>query len=103
MKSKLISAIQKEYEDRLIDELQESKIVKTSISVDRKDLNFVDSVAEHFDTTRTDIVAHVIHSAIDDFIQNLPQKSIEAVLEIAAKKDADWEGTRTSVLSGKSK
>jgi hypothetical protein len=94
---KLVSTVLTEYENRLLDELKESKIVKTSISVDKKDLCFIDSVAEHFDTTRTDIVAHIIHSSITDFIEELPIDSLKGVLALAIKKDPTWKSVLTTV------
>jgi hypothetical protein len=99
MNSKLISKIKSEYEQRILDELREAKVTKTSVAVESRDLSFLDSVAELYGTSRSDIFMSVLHASIEDFVENLPKDELNLVLDNAAKKDPSWESFRDLVKS----
>jgi hypothetical protein len=99
MNSKLISKIKSEHEQRILDELKEAKVTKTSVAVESRDLSFLDAVSEYYGTSRTDIFTHVLHASIEDFVENLPKDDLNFVLDIAAKKDPSWESFRDLVRS----
>jgi len=88
--SKLIQTLHAEKQKRLLQE-SEGEMVKTSISISKENMIFIDALAEYYGTTRTDIVSTEMGFAIDAACIATDRQDLLKILDIAAQKSSQWD------------
>jgi hypothetical protein len=89
--SKLIETLETQKQKKLIDEHMEGQSVKTSVSISKNNMAFIDALAQYYETTRTAVISAEMGFAIEAALIVTDKKELIQILEIAAKKSSQWE------------
>lgn len=91
--SDLIKNLKAEYLRRQDFENKEREYMKTSVNFHVGQIAFLDAIAEHFETTRSDVVSQQIYHGIQQVINETDRAELCEILKIASKKYSGWDVT----------
>jgi hypothetical protein len=104
--SKLIKGLKEEQMRKILNEGAENEYVKTSVTLHKDQIVFLDALAEYFDTSRSEVVKTEMQYAIESALIATEKQELIAILKIAAKKSSQWKVAleqvkkRTDVVEG---